>query len=393
MSAATERLNELWKTQARSLAAKHLARKPYIPPCDVLDFSSSDYLGVRTDARLAEGASEWAHRYGSGAGASRLVVQFCDKLDSLESRFAELTGWESAVLFASGFMANIGLFEALSQVERGQTEFFLDHRAHSSLYTATRLSGIPTQLYRHGDFTHLAHKLSTSSAIHKMIIVESLHSMDGTFENAEALVQICEAYGAVLIVDEAHSAAICGPQGAGWLACYPELRKHAIAVMFGCGKALGVMGGFVCCSKELQAMLFQSARSLIFTTGVAPAVAGSLWASVEVLFSEEGNQRRQQLYTHIHRVREDISKWEGLGQKFSLCGSPESPILGIVVQSEEKALQLSEVLLKRKLLVRPIRPPTVPKGTSRLRIILHSTHTKEQLFSLSQELKVALHDL
>ena len=395
-------LKQKWRDEASALKAASRYRTPFVcsPHSPLVDFASSDYLGMRTDPRLAAAGNQAVVAAGgSGSGASRAVLQFDPTLDELESFFANWVGFPSAVYCGSGFIANCVLFDALADTVASsqKTTVFLDHRAHASLYAATRLSGIPTVLFRHGDLKSLREKLQQSNAISKIIVVESLHSMDGTLDNAAALAQVCEEHSALLIADEAHTCGLLGSGGQGWTHTHPELKKHTLAVMFGCGKAVGVSGGIITGPGELRERIFQKSKPFLYTTGVSPFVSGAVLQSCHILASQEGQKKREQLFANALFFAEALKHTGVAAQQKNLSnvlnqanlegGEPfYAPIFSIPMPSDETAVLTAQKLVAQGFLVRAMRAPTVPRNSPRLRVIVRANHQSDQLMALAQTL-------
>ena len=394
MKSPIEVLRQKWRDDAAALKAAARYRTPfkYSLGSTLIDFSSNDYLGLRSDQRLlSAGAAAVAAAGGAGSGASRVVVQFDPTLDTLETFFAQWVDFPSAVYCGSGFVANCVLFDAIADLTPTPKQMclFLDHRAHASLYAASKISGISTSFFRHCDFVSLREKLVHSAAQFKIVVVESLHSMDGTFEQGTALAALCEEHKALVIVDEAHTAGICGPHGSGWINSFPELKKHTLAVMFGCGKAVGLSGGFIAGCKELRERIFQKSKPFLYTTGVSPFLSGAVLESCRILASSEGIDLRAALQKNVEFFASSVEA-ERYKRKLPLldraAGSPFSPIFSIPMASDAQALKESEHLVAQGYLVRAMRPPTVPRNTSRLRVIVRANHSPEQLAALARAL-------
>lgn len=363
---------------SRVRALEELPLGPNEGSLPLVDFSSNDYMGLRRDKRLAAAGMEAVNAFGSGSGASRLVHASDGSLFGLERFVEEHLGYpKGVVFFASGFQANLAFFDALApfdfETHSGEenTEIFLDARAHASLYVGARSSGLKTHPFRHGSLEHLERVLVKSAAVHKIVVVESLHSMDGDFENLVGLLGVCARQKALAYVDEAHSFGICGPNGQGVVAALPDaLREHVLAVMLGCGKAVGVSGGFLAGPPWLKERVVQKSRPLLYSTSQSPFVSGAVRASLQILFGTEGTERRARLMENARALRQRL---EGPG--FRVSGGVDSPILSVLVGQEEEALALSAKLRAGGVLARAIRPPTVPRGTSRLRLVSHATHS------------------
>ncbi|MCA2959101.1 MAG: aminotransferase class I/II-fold pyridoxal phosphate-dependent enzyme [Silvanigrellales bacterium] len=362
---------------ARVRALEDLSVVAAAEPVPLVDFSSNDYLGLRRDPRIAAGGFDAVRAFGSGSGASRLVHAADGSLFALEHSVAMHMGsLEGVLFFASGFQANLAFFDALapfdfeSEMSRGCIELFLDARSHASLHFGARASGLRTHPFRHGDHAQLERLLAKCVATHKIVVVESLHSMDGDFEDLESLLTVCARQGALAFVDEAHTFGVVGPRGFGAVAALPAaLRAHVLAVMLGCGKAVGVSGGFLVGPAWLRERVVQKARPLLYSTAHSPFVNGAVQAALNIVFSEEGNDRRALLFKNARSLR------ECLASRGRLMGEVGSPILSLLVGRDDEALALSARLRTGGVLARAIRPPTVPRGTSRVRLVCQATHS------------------
>lgn len=350
-----------------------------LPP-DALDFSSNDYLGLRSHPALAEAAFYNAKESGVGSGASRVVVQTSFCTNELETLAADWLGWPRVLFCGSGFNANMAIFEAVAQFENVAT--FLDVRAHASLFVGGRASHAPVTFFRHGDYAQLEKKLAASNAHHKIVFVESLHSMDGTFENANALAEVCERTGALLVIDEAHSAGIYGREGMGWANEYPALKPHTLAVMFGCGKALGVAGGLIAGPEFFIDRIINTAKTFIYSTAPSPLISSALTQAIRFLKSDHGEKSRQKLrenilYATMLQTKLMVSK---------LVVTPQSPILYFQLGHEQDAIAAANSMQQEGLFIKAMRPPTVPRGTARLRIVLKASHTQQDINRLFEAL-------
>lgn len=338
-----------------------------------IDFTSNDYLGLRVNPLLAEATGYNTKEWGVGSGASRVVVQTSCCTNELELATAKWLNWPRVLFCTSGFNANMSIFEAVARFENVAT--FLDVRAHASLFIGGRASQAPITFFRHGDYLQLEKKLLASKASHKIVFVESLHSMDGTFENAAALSKICEKTGALIVIDEAHSAGICGSHGMGWASEYPELRPHTLAVMFGCGKAIGVSGAFIAAPEFFIDCVINTSKAFIYSTAPSPLISNAVSKAVNFLKSENGEHCRQKLRDNI-----DFAAKQQAKLKLSkLVVTPNSPILFFLLGSDEESINASNLLQKEGFMIKAMRPPTVPRKTARLRIILKATHTTEEI--------------
>jgi len=336
----------------------------------VLLLCSNNYLGLADHPRVREAAADAAMRWGVGAGASRLVSGTMTIHRRLEERLAAWEGSEACLLFGSGYLANIGTIGAL--VGRGDT-VFSDELNHASIVDGCRLSRAEVVVYRHLDGEHLEWSLRRhggSDGRRRLIVTDSVFSMDGDIAPLTEIVELAKEYGARVMVDEAHATGALGPGGRGAIA-QAGLDGEVDVVVGTLGKALGSYGAYVCADEEMIRYLINTARSLIFSTAPGPpAVAGAL-AALELL------QERP------HRVERLRSAARTLRRALALEGFPvaeqEIQIVPLLVGEEHAAMRLCKAALERGVFAQAIRPPTVPAGTSRLRLAAMATHTAEEL--------------
>lgn len=335
---------------------------------EVLNFSSNNYLGLANHPALREAAKEAIDRYGCGSGASRLISGNMTLHEELEEKIAELKGTEAALVFNSGFQANVGILSTL--VGEGDV-IFSDALNHASIIDGCRLSRAKTVVYPHCDLGRLESGLKEApSNGQRLIVTETLFSMDGNEPALAEIVDLAERYEAMVMVDEAHATGVFGPNGAGVVAMM-GLGKRISVQMGTLGKALGGFGAYVAGSQALRELLINRCRSFIFTTSLPPAVLAMAIAALDLLNREP--QRRLALWHNCRTLKEGLKR---LG--FSL-GQSQSQIQPLIIGDAEKCMAFSERLLQKGVFAQGIRPPSVPLGTSRLRITLMATHTHEQL--------------
>jgi 8-amino-7-oxononanoate synthase len=329
---------------------------------------SNNYLGLADHPRVREAAADAAMRWGVGAGASRLVSGTMTIHRRLEERLAAFEGSEACLLFGSGYLANIGVIGALAG--HGHT-VFSDELNHASIVDGCRLSHADVVVYRHRDVEHLDWSLGRRGRPGgQLIVTDSVFSMDGHVAPLEAIVAVAQAHGARVVVDEAHATGSLGPGGRGVVA-EAGLEGEVDAVVGTLGKALGSYGAYVCASEQMISYLINTARSLIFSTAPGPpAVAGAL-AALELL--QERPHRVQRLRSNARVLRRALAD-EG----FPLADS-EMHIVPLVVGEERAAMALCQSALERGVFAQAIRPPTVPAGTSRLRLTTMASHTPAEL--------------
>jgi 8-amino-7-oxononanoate synthase len=332
----------------------------------LVNFASSNYLGLAGDPRLIAAAQDAAAR-GSGAGSSRLVAGHDPAYAALEERLAAFKGTERALVFGSGYLANVGILAAVLDRDAA---VFADRLNHASLIDGVRLSGAESHRYRHLDLDHLEHLLATSTASRKLIVTDSVFSMDGDVAPLRELVALKERFGAALLLDEAHAGGVFGPHGEG-LAHELGVANRVELQMGTFSKAYGAYGAYVAASGEWIDHLVSAARTLIYSTALPPAVVGTIAAALELV--RDADAARERLRGHAERFRAGVR-----AAGFETGGSTTQIVPAIVGESE-RALALAAALEEAGVLAVGIRPPTVPAGTARVRFSLMATHTDEQL--------------
>ena len=345
---------------------------------ELISFCSNDYLGLASDPALIEAASAGARTWGVGSGASHLVSGHLLPHEALELQLAAFTGFPKALLLSTGFMANLAIVPTL--VGRGDA-VFADKLNHASLIDAVQLSRAESQRYPHGDLAVLERMLGASTAKRKLILTDAVFSMDGDLAPLPELLELAERFDAWLVIDDAHGFGVLGPQGRGALAHFALPHAERIIYMGTLGKAAGASGAFVAGSATVIEWLLQRARTYIFTTGSSPIIACALLASLDLI--EHGDERR----THLQRLTAQLR--DGLANtRWQLVPSPTA-IQPIIIGDNHEALRVANALFERGLWVPAIRPPTVPKGTARLRVSLTAARTNEQV----EQLVLALREL
>ncbi|MCM5703581.1 8-amino-7-oxononanoate synthase [Larsenimonas salina] len=355
----------------RSLARQTRTR---IDGRDVVAFCSNDYLGLADDPRLVTALEEGGRRFGVGSGGSHLISGHTDAHRRLENTLCELTGRSAVRLFSSGYQANLATIAAFS--ERGDTVLH-DRLNHASLLDGARLSGARVTRYRHGDIDHLTHCLARDRPL--LTVTDSVFSMEGDCAPLSALARHCSAHDSALMVDEAHAFGVIGDYGQGAVA-EAGLTESDVAIVTGTlGKAFGTQGAFVAGSETVIEALTQFARPYIFTTGLSPALA---WASCEAITIARTERERR---THLSDLIAHFKRELPATLQARLLPS-ETPIQSLVIGDEADALAVGDALWEQGLLVGVIRPPTVPKGSARLRITLSSAHRHEDVSRLIEVL-------
>lgn len=337
----------------------------------MLAFCSNDYLGLAADPRLAEAMNRGAARYGVGSGAAHLISGHSKAHHALEEELAEFTGRERALLFSTGYMANLGVISAL--LGRGDS-VFEDRLNHASLIDGGLLSRARFRRYPHSDAGALAGQLESAAAGRRLVVSDGVFSMDGDVAPIAELASACRARDAWLMIDDAHGIGVLGDKGQGSVAA-AGLGQDDVPILMGTlGKALGTSGAFVAGSADLIETLIQQARSYIYTTAMPPAVAEASRASLQIAAAEEW--RRERLQGLIARFRHGAEK---IGLELMDSQTPIQPVL---LGDSKRANRWSEALLREGILVGAIRPPTVPEGSARLRITFSASHSAAQVEAL-----------
>jgi len=346
----------------------------------LLNLCSNNYLGLANDDRVKSGAIRALKTYGFGATASRLVVGNCELYDNLENEIASFKGTESALIFNSGYAANIGVIPALM----GREDIVIsDKLNHASIVDGILLSRAEHRRFKHRDMASLEKMLQKCDGYRrKLIITDSVFSMDGDLAPLKEMVSLKEKYGALLMIDEAHGSGIFGDNGRGLAEM--EGISEAIDINMGTlSKALGGAGAYIAGSKVLIDYLRNKCRSLIYTTALPPAIIGGLLCALKIISEEPW--RRKQLLAKAEFLRKELNR-----RGFDTLDSA-SQIIPILIGSNGKALEFSQRLYEENVLVTAIRPPTVPVNTARLRVALMSTHRDEDIeMALDKLTKIGL---
>ena len=340
------------------------------------NFASNDYLGLATHPALAAAFHQGIDRFGPGAAASRLITGTLPPHVALEEKIAAAKGADAALAFTSGYAAAMGAIPALVGKD---DHVLLDKLAHACLIDAARLSGATLRVFPHNDLEKLARLLATTrakSAGRILIVTESVFSMDGDLCPLREIVELKDRHDALLWLDEAHGFGVLGPRGMGLAEA--ENLQHRVEFQMGTlGKAAGLAGAYVACSKPWRDLLVNRARSFIYSTAPPPALAHAAVAAVDLIASTEGDQLRSRLRENIHRL--------AASPAFGTSALP-SPIAPVILGSNEAALAASQALEDAGFLVPAIRFPTVPRGTARLRLSLSAAHPPAAVAALAAEL-------
>lgn len=357
----------------------HSAQSPHIvvDGKSYLSFCSNDYLSLANHPQLVHALQQGAEQYGVGAGAAHLVSGHFSPHHQLELELAAFVDKPAALLFSTGYMANLGVVQGL--VGKGDT-VFADKFNHASLNDAMLLSRATVQRYRHNDVTQLAQLLEQAESGRKLVITDAVFSMDGDLAPLPELLCLCEQYDAWLLIDDAHGFGVLGEQGRGSLSHFGITSKRII-YMGTLGKAAGVFGAFVAAEQVVIDTLVNHARSYIYTTATPPALASALLESLQLIAS--GDALRAHLQSLISQLRNSLP---GLPWAVMPSATAIQPLL---VGDNQAAVHLSDGLRERGIWVAAIRPPTVPQGTARLRITLSAAHSAADVTRLIE----ALHEL
>ncbi|MDX2457356.1 MAG: 8-amino-7-oxononanoate synthase [Gammaproteobacteria bacterium] len=343
---------------------------------DYLSFCSNDYLGLANHPAVVAAFHQGLDEFGSGSGAAHLITGHSRAHHALEEELAAFLQRPRALLFSTGYMANLGVMSAL--LGRGD-RVFADHINHASLLDGARLSGARLLRYHHGDTADLDARLATAPAGEFLVATDGVFSMDGDMAPLAQLARVAARHGAWFMVDDAHGLGVVGPGGRGSVA-QAGLDMTQVPILVGTlGKAFGTFGAFVAGSDELIETLIQEARTYIYTTAPPPALASATRTALRLVREEDW--RREHLRRLIYRFRSGARQL-----RLALCDS-ETPIQPLLAGSANEALRLSQALREQGILIPAIRPPTVPEGASRLRITFSATHSEQQVDRLLQALE------
>jgi len=372
-------LDEEVRDELRRLEAAHRLRTPRVVdgkqgPRIVLDgvevtnFASNDYLSLAGDRRLQRAAAAALDEAGTGAGGSRLIVGNHRQHVALERAIADWLRCTGVRLFNTGFAANVGVITSL--IGPGDV-VFSDELNHASIIDGCRLSKADVVVYPHLDLAALEGALSTRTGRRRIVVSETLFSMDGDIVDVAALASIARTHDAALILDEAHAIGAWGPEGRGLAAAAGVTPDVLVGT---CGKALGSFGAFAATTAAIADLLWNRARPLVFSTGLPPSIPASVLVAIEIVRGAEGDGRRRTLAALARELRADIP---------SVGGAAESAIAPLVIGDDRTVMDMTARLLESRIYVQGIRPPTVPEGTARLRISLASGHTNVEVACLA----------
>lgn len=338
-------------------------------------FCSNDYLGLSQHPDLIDAMTQCARELGVGSGASHLVNGHSSEHHQLELELAKFTGRDRALLFSTGYMANLASIAALSD---HRDELFQDKLNHASLLDAAKLSGASSRRYLHNNMQQLEQRLQKSTARRKLIVTDAVFSMDGDIAPLKEMSDIAEQYGAKLYADDAHGFGVLGPSGAGCAEHFNLSQQQLPLLMGTLSKAVGCAGAFIAGSEETIETLIQFARPYMYTTALPPSVAAAARAALRII--QHDGARRTRLQTRVQAFRSACQQ-----QGIPLMQS-DTAIQPVLIGDSARSLQISESLCERGFLVTAIRPPTVAVNSARLRVTLSSEHSAQDIVDLVQAL-------
>jgi 8-amino-7-oxononanoate synthase len=376
---------ELFERDHEALCARRLDRRlRTLRPIDaihvelegrvVTNFCSNNYLGLTHHPLIIEAAAQAAQMAGAGSGAAALIAGHSDLHASTEAAIATWKGTEAAVLLPSGYQANHAAVQTIAAVVKESARparVLMDKLCHASLIDAVRGSGLPLRVFPHNDLRKLQRLLSDAPVDEpQVVITESIFSMDGDASDLRGIATLKTRFPFLLLVDEAHGGGVYGPAGAG-LTAELGLSDHVDVTVATFSKAAGVAGGAVCAARWFVNAMLSRGRAFVYSTSVPPAVAAGIKTSLDVMRTEPQRQTRvRELALRVRRRLREVGRAVVDG---------DSPIIPIIVGDEQAALDAADRLLEQGILVIAVRPPTVPRGGSRLRITLSSSHTDEEI--------------
>ncbi|NNU75108.1 8-amino-7-oxononanoate synthase [Clostridium estertheticum] len=334
---------------------------------DFILLGSNNYLGLCDDFRLKKAAIDAINKYGVGSGGSRLTTGSYDLHKQLEEKIASFKGTEASLVFNTGYMANVGIISALCD---GSWVIFSDKLNHASIIDGYRLSGAKLIRYKHCDMNDLLNKINKYKGSNNLIVTDGVFSMDGDIAPLPDIVKIAKKFNMMTMVDDAHATGILGKNGSG-TASYFGLDNEIDIIMGTLSKAVASEGGYVAGKKDLINYLINSARSFIYSTALSPSTIAVSIKALEII--EKDEERRVKLLKTSNWFQNQLK-----AAGFNVMES-KTPIIPILIGEVDKAVEFSKILLSQGVYVPAIRPPSVPRGTSRLRISLMATHSKEDL--------------
>ncbi|WP_421780552.1 aminotransferase class I/II-fold pyridoxal phosphate-dependent enzyme [Kiloniella litopenaei] len=347
----------------------------------LLNFASNDYLGLAQNTAVRERAAEWAQVYGAGTGASRLITGNHSTYDLIEKKLAQLKGSEAALLLNSGFQANSSVLAALLNtrlhggVGKPEVLLFCDKLNHASLHFGVQAANAKQIRFRHNDLRHLAQLLEKykDSEQAKIIVTESVFSMDGDQLDVPQIRSLAKRYDAFLYIDEAHATGVLGVKGMGL--CAGGISDNEL-IMGTCGKALGSYGAYVACSHRMKEYLVNFCSGLIYATALPPQVLGAIDAALDLVPGMDTERRH---LAHCSTIFRSMLQDEGID-----TGLSSTQIIPVIIGSDKETLTVAHGLEEKGFLVGAIRPPTVPEGSGRLRVTLSAVHSEKQVENLGR---------
>ena len=368
------RQNNLWRS-LRSVESLPLGRAK-IDGREIILLGSNNYLGLSAHPQVIEAAKNALVGFGTGSSGSRLTTGNLNLYAELEEKIAKLKQTEAAIVFSSGYLANIGVISVLAV----EGDLILsDQLNHASIIDGCRLSKAEKLIYLHSDLTHLEYLLKDAGRYQRRwIITDGVFSMDGDIAPLPAIYDLACRYGARLIVDDAHGFGVLGRKGSGTVEYFGLSKNRDIIQIGTLSKAVGGLGGYVAASKNLIDLLINQARSFIFSTGLPPATLAAAAAAVDIIHSCV--ETRQKLLGNARKLKNELHQ-----HKFDFLVN-ETQIIPLIIGSAKRTLHFSEVLFEHGVYAPAIRPPTVPEGTSRLRISVIATHTDDDIRKVIQAL-------
>ncbi len=365
------------RNDARLRALREIMPGPgatiYVNGRPLIDFASNDYLALSTHPALAQRSIEYINRFGVGSTASRLLSGNIAPFESIERKLAALKGTEAALLLPTGFQANATVIAALSD---NRTQILCDKLSHQSLLLGAQSSEGRWTRFAHNDIDHLRHRIGAPSDFERRIIItESVFSMDGDIANIDALCNTATEFGALLYIDEAHATGVLGVCGMGLTA-----GRNDVAISMGTfGKACGSFGAYIACTSEIREYLINFCGGLVYSTALPPAVLGAIDAALDIIPTME--KQRQMLLENAEHFR---SRLKHLGFD---TGLSQTQIIPIIVGDDRSAVDLASYLEDAGFFAPAIRPPTVPEGSARVRLSLTTLHTREHLERLCTSMR------
>ncbi len=384
----------MWKPKIQQLAQTHLLRELCVTESacgpivslngqELLLFASNDYLGLANHPQLKQAACKTIEQFGVGSGASRLISGTLEPHHDLEQTLANFFGTETSLIFSSGYAVNTGIIPNLISQDG---LIFADRLCHASLIDGCRLSGARLRVFRHNDLDHLKSLLFKHGRTHSILIVtEGVFSMDGDLAPLPEMVLLAKEFNATLLLDDAHGTGVMGATGRGTLEHW-GIKSDSIFHMGTLSKALGSSGGFITGTRDFVAFLINSSRSFIFSTAAPPALARAAQVAIHLI------QEEPERHTRLWENREHM--FQGLQAMGFRMPPTESPILPIIINDPELAVEMSRHLRQKGLFIPAIRPPTVPANSSRLRITVTADHSIQQIdtaLKVIQEVGHTLH--